>query len=357
MSISVASRRIDRLHSLSKRARLVLGLVEGGIDWVEWAIHHREARYHFADEAGLVAAVQSGLHSAYLLFLPHVGLIASPDKLMTLETDELRLLARARHSNQDPARRGEIRAMLERHGLFPAAEIEAAGRFLDGLGIGDFPLFQAMDLGDRLALIQLSVREEGREPLGAGLKEEAALFALERAANVPEFVDYFRAYLSFVAKAGLASRPPRDRLRRSQQAVAALVPLLFHALDCPSVDRAAARDFVPAAVTEWLEMGRRVGFLRISQGVQQVIAHSRFPEATLSEAQAIVAGYIDGAQVLLMSAALHRLFLTQDGETVFHAHFDHREVFVTLGRDRVITLTAYRHVPPRHPFKMEESNG
>src|SRR3954463_1413095 len=165
MSISVASRHIDRPQGISRRARLGLGLIEGGLAWFEWAIFHREASYHFADEAGLVDAVQSGLHDSQLLFLPQVGLIASPDKLMTLETDELRLLARARNPDQNPARRGEIQALLERHGLVPAAEIEAAGRFLDGLGIGGLPLFQAMDLGDRLALIQLSTREDEGEPL------------------------------------------------------------------------------------------------------------------------------------------------------------------------------------------------
>jgi hypothetical protein len=339
MSVSVAGRQIHRNLVLSESARVVLGLIQGGMEWLEWAIRHPRARYHFVDECALVAAVQTGLHASPLMLLPAFDLTVGPARLMALDPDDLNILAWAKDDDK------RVRMIRGDHALVTEAEFARDARILDEWGVGSRLVFQGMGLDDQLAIHAL-LHPEIPLPRSAE-PEEAAEFAVGLAVNPPEFADYYRAYLQYLAASPRCPRRPKERMALVWDAVELLQPLLYDALDCPRVDGQAADWEVALAIEEWLMMGRRLGFSRLSRGVQQVIAHTPFASRDCDEdAAQIVAIYLIGAQMLLGSARLGHRRIGQDGvSSTFALRADAEEGIVALGADGIITLSGYRAWP------------
>jgi hypothetical protein len=339
MTVSVAGRLVPRSGALSDSARLVLYLIEGGVEWLEWAIWSPRARYHFESEEALVSAVQVGLHGWHLLLMRAVQLLVGPAKLMTLDRRDLRILAEAKgHS-------GQVGEVFDRYRLVAqpdlARDLVALGSLVGGKPL---PVLQGMALEDQLEIHGLMERGD---TLPADDRKEAALFAAERSGTPREFADYYRAYLHYVEK----DPPPRSKAgsRRAQvgDSIDLLLPLLFDALDCPCVDGAAPTWEVAETIEEWLAMGRRLGFSRRSQLAEQVIANTDFAgRKSDEEAPRIVAGYLARAQALVGSGDLGRRRLGQDGiSSTFRIRSEAEEAVVTLGRQGVVALAVFRPLP------------
>ena len=341
MTVSVASRPI--LTGVSEPGRLVLAFIDGGLQWLDWAIQDPRARYHFEDESALVASVQAGLHASPFTLLPTLGLMVGPVKLMTISPTDLRTLGLAETGDTSDLTATRVAQILSAHNLVTESDFAGVVPYLKGLKAYPAPVFQCMGFADQLAVFNLL---KAGQALGTNFQLEAAAFALAQGRTVPEFVDYFQAYLDYVAAVGAQGDTPAQRAALAQSALDTLLPLLFDALDCPRVEGLVAPWEVSAAIDEWLMMGRRLGFARLSQGVQQVIANTTFQQQTGMDAQVLVDAYLAGAQTLLRSADLGRGQMGQDGAScVFNVAYKGEEAEVDLGADGVITLGGYRRTP------------
>lgn len=158
MAVSVASRRIEGLSSLSEHGRHTLKFVEDGSAWLDWAIQTHRALYRFEDEQGLVEGVQEGLHASRFLLLRTLGLMVSPLTLMTLDLAELRILARAEKAHADPDLVAEAKDVLQKRGLATQADLRDGANLLTKLNLdpAKLPLFQNMTLDDRLEILALA---------------------------------------------------------------------------------------------------------------------------------------------------------------------------------------------------------
>jgi hypothetical protein len=340
MTVSVASRSVSSPAGISELGRLALGFIDGGTQWLDWAIHDAGARYHFADESALVAGVQAGLHASPFALLPTLGLMVSPVKLMTIGVSDLRSLAAGEAGGKSATVSAQVKRILRAHGLATQADLASVQPFLDGLKVAAAPVFQCPGFGDRLALLEL-MSADGKP--AADLQAEAAAFAVEQGRTPREFVDYYRAYLDHAAALGAQADTPKKRAASARAALDTLLPLLFAALDCPRVDGLVAPWEVSAAIDQWLTMGRRVGFARLSLGVGQVIANGGFKEQTGAEARQIVDTYLAAAQALLSSAEPGPGLMGQDGASVrFPVKAAGGEAIVDLGPDGIISLGSYR---------------
>ncbi|HEU0099463.1 MAG TPA: hypothetical protein VFQ67_11900 [Allosphingosinicella sp.] len=347
MTVSVAGRLVPRANALSDSARLVLNLIDGGVEWLAWAIWHPRAQYRFDSEEALVAAVQVGLHGWHLMLMPALQLLVGPAKLMTLDHHDLRILAEAKGAG------GRAEAVLDRHRLVTqpelASDLVALGELLDGAPL---PMLQGMALEDQLDIHALMSGDNDRPD---GDRREAALFAAERAVTPREFADYFRAYLRYFPDP-CPSGKAGSRRARLGEAMDGLLPHLFEALDCPCADGSAQSWEVADAINEWLAMGRRLGFSRRSQLAEQIVAHTRFAgRDSDEEVGRIVAGYLAGAQALLGSGEIGRRRLGQDGiSSTFRIRSEAEQAVITLGRQGVIALSEFR--PSREePVERPES--
>lgn len=350
MSVSVASRPINGLTGISELARVVLGFVGEGLPWLAWAIRETGSRYHFEDDGALVAGIQSGLHASNFLLLPALTVLVSPLKLMTISLADLRTLQAAESGNAPATvttRAGEI---LTAQGLLTQKQLAGGVELLGPWKLAANPLFQCLDFSGQLALFGL-LNDPG-EPDLTDYQQEAATFAAAAASDPVEFCDYFRAYLQFIARAATLKETPTQRQALVETALETLSPLLYGALDCPRVEGLVAPWEVAVAVEEWLMMGRRLGFSRLSLAVQQVIANTQFNQQTGADAALIVQTYLDAANRLLKTAELGRGSLGQDGAScTFRLSAGGAQGIVALGPDGIITFASYVPPPPKKPEK------
>ena len=180
MTVSIANRIVSSPAGISELGRLALGFVDGGTQWLDWAIHDAGARYHFADESAFLAGVQTGLHGSPFALLPTLGLMVSPVKLMTISAADLRTLATAEAGGKGASVPAQVKRILRAHGLVTQADLAGVQPFLDGLKVAAAPVFHGTGFGDRLALLEL-ISADRKAP--AALQAEAAAFAVEQGRN------------------------------------------------------------------------------------------------------------------------------------------------------------------------------
>ncbi|EJL33256.1 hypothetical protein PMI01_02219 [Caulobacter sp. AP07] len=312
MSVFLAGRPVPHPGSLSELGRLSLAFVDGGAEWLGWAIGDPASRYDFADETALVGGVQEGLHATGFALLPNLGLRVSPIKLMTLGLSDLRLLANAQQDPGAPGLAARVRKVLDAHGLLDSADLDQGAALLKDLGVDGAPVFQCLDFEARAALHGL-VGSLDPKTIPAPLAKEAAAFAVLQAQSPPEFVDYYRTYLRLADKLDLVGATASDRAAAAAAAVNALLPLLFGAHDCPRVDGLVGPGEVGRIVQDWVRQGRTLGFPRLSVAVWQVVEHSAFRREIGDSARRIIEDYLRAAQDFLASVPIVRGRMDQDG--------------------------------------------
>jgi len=351
MSVSVAGRLIPQASALSELGRLTLAFIDGGLEWLGWASANPAARYEFADETSLMASAQQGLHASALALLPHLQLLVSPVKLMTLGLADLRVLAQAEGGADSSVLAAQLRRVLSQHQLVTQTDLMAGSDWLAQSASASSPLFQVMSLQDRLAISALAVlpiEQEGvTDP--AALQAEAATFAAEQARTPLEFADYYRFYLNRAIKIGLLGDSAEQRQSSAQRAMQTLLPLLFGTLDGPQVQALAAPADVALAVSNWQARGKQIGFARLSEAVQQIDRHSTYREQSGEAARRLVDAYLQSAQSFIAGHRVRRGRMGQDGAScAFLLEAGNQQAELRLGGDGVISLHGFgaRPGPP-----------
>lgn len=358
MSLFIAERLIQNLHEVSELARLAMSFVDGGSEWLHWAVHEPTANYQFEDESEMAAAVQEGLHVSRFAFLPQLGLMVSPVKLMTLGLPDLRVLANAEAGEKESKVGAHARRILSAHDLLTQADFDTGTAFLTELGVAGAALFQFATFGDRLAIYDLVRSSVGQEDTDLSLQKEAAAFAVAQGRTAQEFVDFYAIYMALAAKGGARNDTPAKRAATAQSALHTLLPLMFGALNCPEVEGLVSPEEVTEAVKLWLSWGRSVGFSRLSSGARQIVENTRFKNEGQHEAREIVDAYLAASRALLAIRAPHRSFMAQDGATCqFSVESHEHEAELQLDPLGVISLTWFRRrrKPEPQPKPKSES--
>lgn len=346
MTLSVAGRLAQGPGVISPLARLALAFVDGGTEWLRWAIAEPAVNYQFPDETSLVAQVQQGLHASRMALLPQLQLLVSPVKLMTLGEVDLRTLARAESGDASSVTAAQVRNILSTHHILSATELAAARAFLGQLGVASAPLFQALDFADCLALYELMCMPTPGGADASALQAEAAAFAVQQARTPLEFCDYCQVYVQRAERAGLLSASPQQRQAAAAAAVQTLAPLMFGALDCPQLEGLPSPAEVGRAVSNWLTRGRAMGFARVSQGVQQLVQNSSYQGQAADAARAILNQYLQAAQAFLVNQRPSQGLMGQDGVTcLFPMESNGQQAQLLLGANGVISLRSFGKTP------------
>lgn len=343
MSVFLAGRLVQTVDQLSPLARLSLTFIDGGLEWLAWAIAEHASRHDFADEAALVGQVQSGLHGSPFVLLPQLALKVSPIKLLTLGLPSLQLLARAEGGDDGAALAAQVHQVLADHELATQADLALGTTLLAALGVAALPLFHAMDFGDHLALWQLArALSPSREPAPA-LQREAADFAVRQARTPIEFCDYLRVYLDGAAH--LAPASPEQRRATAEASLNGLLPLLFGTLDGPRIDGLPSPSDVGRAVSNWLDRGKQVGFASLSQAVRQIVQHTPCQGET-ADAPRAVRLYLQSAQAFLVANPPVRGRLGQDGATcLYPITSGSLRAELQVGASGVVSLSDFASLP------------
>jgi hypothetical protein len=346
MTVMVANRLIQGRGGVSELAALVLAFIDGGVQWLDWAVSAPTASYNFADETKLMAEIQQGLHGSTVVLLPTLRLLVSPVKLLTFSLGDLRVVAKVEAGAQDPATITHVHAILSAHGLLRQTDFAAVPAFLSSLGVATAPLFQCLGINEMIALSELVTLPQPQD--GApDIQHDAANFALEQARSPEEFSDYYRIYMALTAKQKSAANASEQRLTRANSAVQTLLPLMFAALDCPQVGGLVPPSEVAAAISNWLRQGRRLGFSRLSEGVCRIIESTTFTNETGAAAQQVINLYLANAQSFLSANNPKTGRISQDGRScILPAQSGNLYAELLLGPGGGITLRQFRRIPP-----------
>jgi hypothetical protein len=344
MTVIIAGKLIQKSTQLSELAQQTLTYIDGGPQWLAWALPNSMVCYELPDETTLLAQVQQGLHASPMALLPGLGLWVSPVKLMSLGSANLRALGRAETGDSSAAVMQQTQRIMQDHHLANATQLQSANLFLQELNVAPAPIFQAFDFNDRLsvyALAAMALGQDGDNP--AQLRQDAAQFAVEQARTVAEFCDYYQVYLAYCKKMNALNGTALAREQLASQAVQTLLPLAFGAMDCPQLpDRLPSPQEVEQCLRNWLARGYKLGFASLSQVVLQVVTQTIFKTETGAEAKNLFDLYLSTAQSFLGSNRLAESRLGQDGASLtFTLQNGKQQAQIQVSPDRLLSLRKF----------------
>ena len=368
MALLIGQTLVTDAAAISELTRQAIAFVDGGSEWLRWAVHGDKVRETFPDESQMAGGIQSGLHGTPFAYLGNLRLMVSPIKLMTFSMEDLRLVAEAERDPSNPVRQARVTRIFETHDLVTGADMDNTQAWLLALTKAGAPAFgatilQVLSFHDQVALARLAAHMSARSDQ-MRLHCAAATFALREARSPIEFVDFFLTYLGVAEKLKSVSELVENVDEAAMSAVRLLSPLAFHALDCPQTQPLSGPDAVALAVEFWAASGRPVGFSRISACVREIVLHTRFisgegwAEDRLAWARNRLEAYLETSLALTKRARLTRPRMDQDGATcryVLEAGDYMAEM--QMSRDGVITLETLRELSTsRHvidPFQSD----
>jgi len=324
MAIFIGQSLIKDGSAISELTRQAIAFIDGGTEWARWALHGPEIRAQFTDESQMVGAIQTGLHGSPFAYLPHLRLIVSPIKLMTLSLEELQLIARAEIDRGHHHKHERLKVILSTHGLLTLDQLHAGMDWLTTLHLPHLDLFQVSAFTDQVAITDLAhwVKEHR---ITAAMSADAARFAISESRTPLEFVDFYRCYIGVADKLSDKKAKGEALTDAAQSAVRLLSPLAFHALDCPQTGPLSSPDDVMLAVELWAASGRALGFARISACVREIILHTRFVgdehwfKHRESWARDRFEAYVETVRALTLRAKVRHPFMGQDGATCHYS--------------------------------------
>lgn len=337
MSLNLGGHIITHPAALSPSSRLVLDLIDGGIQWVDWAVASPTGRYSFADEADLLSRVQQKLHASGFMLLPRLQLLISPVTLLSLGLDDLQLLAAVEAGDESAASIIKIRALLAAQGWLTRNDLSLARDFLTELGLSSMPLFQAPGLSDSLELHKLLV---GENDTTLDQMQEAADFAVQQATTPREFCDYCRFYLGLAA-ADTTDTTPAARSQKALAVLTTLASLVFGALDCPQLSGSASPAEIRAAISSLNAQQKLLGFSSVARAVQQVARHTGFPTTASSTTAQAVQQYLLATLAFLGAANRYTARLEQDATVVARLEGDSRYAELCLDSSGMLRLSEF----------------
>lgn len=343
MTVSVSGRPIQRAAQLSDRARVVLALIDGGLPWLSWACASAVDRHDFPDESTLLAEVQKGLHSASLAFFPRIALSVSPLKLMSLESDTLRLLARMESGDDSELHAAQLRLALQANQLLTNDQLASTDGFLQLRGVAQASLFKLQDLNDRLALFTL-MSSRSDEAAAPPLQAEAAAFAVRQARTVAQFCDYYQFFLLLAGTGTAPDAGPAERAHMAETALSHLLPVTFGRLGGLQLSASPlqSRDLI-SAISQWQTSGRSVGFPNVSQAALQMVAHGGYRgEESAAGIVHMVDNYVGRANALLLTGRMTAQSVGQDGASLLYTFEDETyQAQLEVSPERMVCLRGF----------------
>jgi hypothetical protein len=345
MSLTLADSLVG-LQDLSQITRQTLALVDGGMQWLDWAINDTLQRYSFPDETALVWAVQQGLHGTNLAYLPRSQAFINPVKMMTMGLDALKVIVQWEAGENGMSDASTIEALLAAHHVSTSMNLAAPIGILEQLGVGDSSLFANMGLLENLEMQQWSQGLALQNETDKRLAEEAAQFALKQARQPYDFMDYCHIYLTLAKREPAGSSQSIDqRMTSSESVLHALLPELFAYLDCPQTRKLPSPDEVVAVIKDWLVSGKSLGFTRLSSGARQIVATESFSTDPATMAGS-VRSYVLGANQFFSRQQELASVMKQDGSTCCFSAEDHQHCGeLLLNAEHVISLHSFATIP------------
>ena len=291
--------------TLSSRYHLALGLIQGGKAWQSWAETMGLAPINLSEPERL-EFIQQGLHANSLVLIRAAGLLVHPIKLMQIGDEDLITLSQTT---------GPLdKRLRDKYDLFDETALANGQAFLEQLGVAGQMSAYDLSLAERIALARLAAARPA-STTGNPSTQEAASWAVTRAATIGEFVNLLEFYLTH----GGPGTEAASRAAAVDAAIAALYPLVMSLLQCP-VANGKDVDELLAELRRQLRAGNRLAFRTPAEAYRILAANGGVIGRTGSELQAAVDGFMKRAEAPVLDVQPRLTMASQDGASM-RLHF------------------------------------
>lgn len=344
MTISIGQRIITEAGQLSRQAAQCLALIDGGTQWLDWAVKSGSCHFGASDETELAQSVQVGLHGTPFCLLQNARALIGPAKLMSLSQEDLAVLfnAEAQDAAMDLPLTDQVSAALSRNNIISAQDLASLRAWLQQIGVSDSPLFQFMGVMDAACLVRLmrtsltTTTDSIKTPPRANQSLlAAAAYSIAQARTPLEFADYLQFYQALDSQ-GKAAQAKDIQLSVLEQ--------VHGLLDGPQMDKLPSPGSLPGILQDWFSRNRRLGFPRASLAPLRMVQRESYTGTTPDEAKAALWRFITSARVMLCSSNLAvQSTLEQDGSSCSYQLSLGKQMATLYVDDRgVISLDDYQ---------------
>jgi hypothetical protein len=304
--IFLNGQQTDNIASFSPRFQSVISMIEGGMDWLNWAIRDRTSpSVNATQEDQLLEMIQHGLHADdYIRFRTFR---ANLDKILTLPDADIEQLGIIRKTGNDND--VNLQSLLHRNGMFSYAEISEAVAEIPAISSTRPDLFQALSFEDQLALTDFMQKQAG---VDEDLKQQAYVFALNNAANIPDFINlcFFFHILRHQLPGNLIVQTQNSEI---QALYRQLLPVSAYLLFTPNAGRVRQEKLLREAVPELARTNKFIGYSTSSSSVLNLVQNINVNDPTDISLQSRIDSYLSSVKNLVGFTPPSAYSLSQDG--------------------------------------------
>lgn len=304
--IYVADKLMENIGAFSHRFRLIAERIQGGPQWLRFAMQSPTDSYMAGSELELLSLVQKGLHGSRLMLFTDLNLLMDPLKLWTLPEDDLALIGTAR-------REESVRDVLDKYGILDFAQLSKGIDFLRSFEIEDKPVFQVMNLADRLALYAIALDGQEREASKKDLtiRKESCEFALQLCQTPKEFQALFHLYEAVCTKFNAKTRSARRK--RAQLIWEDYNELCDGLVETVTLGKKYNPDGLDMEIKSALADLRQIGFSCKAAAMLNLIRNTILTCEDQPRARKIVRDYMSAIFNLIAAGTVESTSVGQDG--------------------------------------------
>lgn len=346
--LAVGGRTIRSRHDLGPVPQELLKLIPYGASWLH-VLASARGQYQFDSDLDLLAEIHAGIHGDPVMFLHKIQLGVHPAALQPLSLNEAENIVLVELSEQDNsmALRAAQRT-LARHQLLTESDFKYADTadFLTQVGIADELLIRSQSLADRIVLHGLIEDDVHDEKFDLPLQKEAASFAIRRSANMADFADYYRFYMSLATEPSPDPLQSGKRMRVAESLVDSLSEVAYDLLWTPTLQRTPSLPEMPRLIAQWAERGLFLGFPRLSAALAHIVRYSPVDGATGRHAHQIIDAWMKKLQTQWVQTVPHSVRVTQTGtHRLYNYRLSGAIAQLSLSSNGGLTIANYREHP------------
>jgi len=329
--VAIDGQKVQNLSDLPSSVQMVTSIIEGGQNWFEWAAKEPVSVFDFPDWPALVDGIQIGLHGNDLVLIGSLGLLVSPVALLSMpdlgiSALETYLTAGSGNSVADI----ELEKVLRQSNYLSQSQLTLVTDFLSQVELSGNPLFQAMSLGDRIAIYRAINQLPGDWALQPANQTEAAGYASDYATSPRAFADFYTFYMANFAIPELDNLSPDRRARMARLRSDQIAATLRNDMRCPAVVGNPAPEQFQRDLRAWFSAGNGLGFSRVSQGVAVIAGLKKAEDLTGQALTRQIDKYLERAKSVVNHGEPNpEPTVAQDGSAFFYT-FDARDMQTVL---------------------------
>jgi hypothetical protein len=315
---------VENIAGLSTRFQTILSMINGGPDWIRWAIANSIMPACRANtENELLLLIQQGLHSDNIIRFNTFRLCL--EKILSMPDGDVEQLALVRNTGFDTE--SHLHPLLTRNKLMDYSDVQAATGFIQNHQRDNNKLFEWPTFSNMLILAafvkQLPAIDEQ-------VMQQAFIFAENNATTVSEFIDLFNFFIYAVDHVFPAGLSPLIQTNEVTQLYNQLLPINYNLLFTPTIDPGNSEIVIRENLQQIISSSRRIGYATCAAAAGNLVQNIKLSGQDDASVKIQVESYLTTIlNQVRLTAAPEGLF-SQDGQLITY-EYEANGVLVVIG--------------------------